>query len=67
MSGRIDCRPTDLRRKLLSVIGTLLGLGLCSSSLVSMDGTFNVCPKIFYQLYIIPNVELFPCGTSQNK
>ena len=36
------------------VFGTLANLQrLCSSSVVSMDGTFKVCPRLFYQLYII--------------
>ena len=36
------------------VFGTLANLQrLCCSSVVSMDGTFKVCPRFFYQLYII--------------
>ena len=36
------------------VFGTLANLQrLCSSSVVSMDGTFKVCPRLFYQLYLI--------------
>ena len=34
--------------------GTLANLQrLCSSSVMSMDGTFKLCPRLFYQLYII--------------
>ena len=36
------------------VFGTLANLQrLCSGSVISMDGTFKVCPRFFYQLYII--------------
>ena len=34
--------------------GTLANLQrLCSNSVISRDGTFKVCPRLFYQLYII--------------
>ena len=34
--------------------GTLANLQrLCSSSVMSMNGKFNLCPRLFYQLYII--------------
>ena len=26
---------------------------LCASDIVSMDGTFKVCPRVFYQFYVI--------------
>ena len=35
---------------------------LCASDIVSMDGTFNVCIRVFYQLYVINShicMELF--------
>ena len=36
------------------MFGTLANLQrLCDSSFVSMDGTFKVCPRLFYQLCII--------------
>ena len=34
--------------------GTLANLQrVCSSGVSSMEGTFKVCPRLFYQLYII--------------
>ena len=36
------------------VFGTLANLQcLCSSSVIPMDGTFKVCPRLFYQVYVI--------------
>ena len=33
---------------------------LCASDIVLMDGTFKVCPRVFYQLYVIHS---HMCGT----
>ena len=44
------------------VFGTLANLQrLCSGSVISMDGTFKVCPRLFYQLYIIILIATIQC------
>jgi len=45
------------RKRILIFSSDFLMKRMCSSSLVSMDGTFSVVPKMFKQLYIIIAID----------
>ena len=56
----VDSMEDDQR---IIVFGTSTNLArVCSSDTILMDGTFSICPRIFYQLYIIHSLS--PTGIS---